>query len=137
MKDENLNFSTYHGQDSRFSGPFDVSPTICAGAGEGGNNLPFAVEQDVAGTLCARHGKGADNVYAEQGKLVVESPLLIRRLVPLECELLQGFPPHWTDIPGASDTARYKALGNSIAIPCAEFVLGGIVKFVETEGMRG
>lgn len=126
-----------HGQDSRFSGPFDVSPTICAGAGEGGNNLPFAVEQDVAGTLCARDGKGADNVYAEQGKLVVESPLLIRRLVPLECELLQGFPPHWTDIPGASDTARYKALGNSIAIPCAEFVLGGIVKFVEMEGMRG
>lgn len=116
-----------HGQDSRFSGPFDVSPTICAGAGEGGNNLPFAVEQDVAGTLCARDGKG----------LVVESPLLIRRLVPLECELLQGFPPHWTEIPGASDTARYKALGNSIAIPCAEFVLGGIVKFVEMEGMSG
>ena len=126
-----------HSQDCRWTGPLDVSPTICAGAGEGGNNLPFAVEQDVVGTLCARDGKGADNVYAEQNKLVVESPLLIRRLVPLECELLQGFPPGWTDIPGASDTARYKALGNSIAIPCAEFVLGGIAKFAEMEGLHG
>ena len=34
---------------------------------------------------------------------------------PLECERLQGFPNHWTDIPGASDSARYKALGNSVA----------------------
>lgn len=126
-----------HGPDCRYTGPMEVSPTICARAGEGGNNLPFAVEQDVAGTLCARDDKGADNIYAEQGKLVVKSPLLIRRLVPLECELLQGFPPHWTDIPEASDTARYKALGNSIAIPCAEFVLGGIVKFLEMEEMSG
>ena len=126
-----------HGQDSRFSGPVSVSPAICAGAGEGGNNLPFAVEQSVAGTLCARDSKGMDNICAEQNKLVVESPLLIRRLVPLECELLQGFPPGWTDIPGASDTARYKALGNSIAVPCAEFILGGIVKFVEMEVLSG
>lgn len=126
-----------HSQDCRWTGPFDVSPTICAGAGEGGNNLPFAVEQSVAGTLCARDSKGADNICAEQNKLAVESPLLIRRLVPLECELLQGFPPHWTDIPGASDTARYKALGNSIAVPCAEFILGEIVKFVEMEVLSG
>lgn len=63
---------------------------------------------------------------------VVESQLLIRRLVPLECELLQGFPPHWTDIPGASDTARYKALGNSIAVPCAEFILGGIAEWANS-----
>ncbi|WP_456236484.1 DNA cytosine methyltransferase [Acutalibacter muris] len=121
-----------HGQDSRFSGPVSVSPAICAGAGEGGNNLPFAVEQSVAGTLCARDSKGVDNICAEQNKLVVESPLLIRRLVPLECELLQGFPPGWTDIPGASDTARYKALGNSIAVPCAEFILGGIAEWASS-----
>lgn len=85
-----------HGPDCRYTGPMEVSPTICARAGEGGNNLPFAVEQNVAGTLCARDSKGADNICAEQNKLVVESPLLIRRLVPLECELLQGFPPGHT-----------------------------------------
>ena len=40
----------------------------------------------------------------------------VRRLTPLECERLQGFPDGWTDIPGASDTARYKALGNSMCV---------------------
>lgn len=54
-------------------------------------------------------------------------PLLIRRLTPLECERLQGFPDGWTDLPGASDSARYKALGNSVAIPCVEFIMRGIV----------
>ena len=126
-----------HGQDSRFTGPVDIAPSICAGAGEGGNNLPFALEQAVIGTLCARDYKGADNIFVEQNKLVVEGPLLIRRLIPLECELLQGFPSGWTDVPGASDTARYKALGNSIAVPCAEFILGGIVKYLEMEVLRG
>lgn len=42
------------------------------------------------------------------------SVLLIRRLTPLECERLQGFPDGWTDIEGASDSAHYKALGNSV-----------------------
>lgn len=54
------------------------------------------------------------------------SVLLIRRLTPLECERLQGFPDGWTDIEGASDSARYKALGNSVAIPCVDYVLQGI-----------
>lgn len=40
-----------------------------------------------------------------------------RRLTPLEWERLQGFPDGWTDTPRASDTARYKAIGNSMAIP--------------------
>ena len=53
-------------------------------------------------------------------------PLLIRRLTPLECERLQGFPAGWTDLPGASDSSRYKALGNSVAIPCVEYIMCGI-----------
>ena len=52
--------------------------------------------------------------------------LLIRRLTPLECERIQGFPDGWTDIEGASDSARYKALGNSVAIPCVDYVLQGV-----------
>jgi DNA (cytosine-5)-methyltransferase 1 len=56
-------------------------------------------------------------------------PLMrVRRLTPGECELLQGFPSNWTDIPGAYDSGRYKALGNSLAIPCAEYVLEGIAE---------
>jgi len=59
--------------------------------------------------------------------------LLIRRLTPLECERLQGFPDGWTNIPGASDSARYKALGNSVAIPCVEFVMRGIAITLKLE----
>ena len=44
----------------------------------------------------------------------------------MECERLQGFPDGWTDLPSASDAARYKALGNSVAIPCVVFVMRGI-----------
>ena len=117
-----------HKQDGRFTGPMPVSPTICAGAGMGGNNLPL-----VAGALTARDCKGADNIYAEQSKLVVEQPHLIRRLTPGECELLQWYELGWTDLPGASDSARYRALGNSVAIPVVQYVLGGIVKFSESE----
>lgn len=41
----------------------------------------------------------------------------VRRLTPMECERLMGFPDNYTNIPNASDTARYKALGNSIVVP--------------------
>lgn len=56
----------------------------------------------------------ADNA-AQESKLI-PSQIGVRRLTPLECERLQGFPDGWTDIPGASDTARYKALGNSMCV---------------------
>ena len=52
----------------------------------------------------------------------------VRRLTPLECERLMGLPGGWTDIPGASDSGRYKALGNSVAIPCVEYVMQGIAE---------
>ena len=71
------------------------------------------------------HGGGSENLVAVTSCQTV-SDRLIRRLTPLECERLQGFPDGWTDIPGASDSARYKALGNSVAIPCVDFVLRGI-----------
>ena len=63
----------------------------------------------------------------------MEGCKLIRRLTPLECERLQGFPDGWTDIPGASDAARYKALGNSVAIPCVDYVLHVIALVLRDE----
>lgn len=45
-----------------------------------------------------------------------------RRLTPIECERLQGFPDYYTALPDASDTARYKALGNSMAVPCMAWI---------------
>ena len=136
-----------HGIDARYTGPHSVSPTLSARAGTGGNNLPL-VEQDTPEAICImgpaidRHGigyqetasataggsgKNPNSQFAGQNLPATETPLLIRRLTPLECERLQGFPDGWTALPGASDSARYKALGNSVAIPCVEFIMRGIV----------
>lgn len=196
-----------HGIDARYTGPHEVSPTISARGGTGGNNLPLVAEPpedspvlcitgnaidrqllngvnglgiqegvtytptatdhhaifsrqridqfaegDVASTESARQhkdatdlvyqatvgaltccdAKGPNQQYVGQDKLIVEAPQLVRRLTPLECERLQGFPDGWTSIPGATDAKRYKALGNSVAIPCVEFVLSGIAAAIRS-----
>ena len=46
----------------------------------------------------------------------------VRRLTPMECERLQGFPDNYTNTPTASDSSRYKALGNSMAVPCMSWI---------------
>lgn len=69
---------------------------------------------------------------------------IVRRLTPLECERLQGYPDGWTDIgswvdskgkkhPESSDAARYKALGNSIAIPPWKWVLKRLCAIYERD----
>ncbi len=78
---------------------------------------------DVVSTQSARQYKDATDLICQQTEAYA---YLIRRLTPLECERLQGYPDGWTDIPGASDSARYKALGNSVAIPCVEFIMSRI-----------
>lgn len=165
-----------HGIDARYTGPYNVAPTMAARYGTGGNNTPFVardtsfcitgnaidrrpenggnglgIDEDVAFTLTAtdhhavfarqrtdvfRKDEVASTESARQHKdatdLVLEAQdeikasQLIRRLMPIECERLQGYPDGWTDIPGASDSSRYKALGNSVAIPCVELLIMGI-----------
>lgn len=68
-------------------------------------------ENGVVSTQSARQHKDATDLVCQQAEAYA---YLIRRLTPLECERLQGFPDGWTDIPDASDSARYKALGNSV-----------------------
>ena len=75
---------------------------------------------DIASTQSARQAKDATDLVVEPDRQYAQ---FIRRLTPLECERLQGFPDDWTNIPGASDSARYRALGNSVAIPCVEFIM--------------
>jgi DNA (cytosine-5)-methyltransferase 1 len=48
----------------------------------------------------------------------------VRRLTPVECERLQGFPDNWTE--GQSDSARYKQMGNAVAVPVVEWIIGNI-----------
>lgn len=52
----------------------------------------------------------------------VYNGLVVRRLTPLECERLQGFPDNYTLIPGSSDTVRYQAIGNSMAVPVMRWI---------------
>ena len=89
---------------------------------------------DKAVTLTAATAKGGTNT----GPSVIEKIIrwIVRRLTPTECERLQGYPDGWTDLGDwvdskgkahkAADTPRYKALGNSIALPQWYYVLGGI-----------
>ena len=87
-------------------------------------------EDSIASTQSARQQKDATDLVCQPGR---DAPaiLLIRRLTPLECERLQGYPDSWTDLPGSSDSARYKALGNSVAIPCVEYIMAGIARAAE------
>lgn len=92
--------------------------------------------QETVGTLVRSDHKGISNQYVSDDKCIVDGPNLIRRLTPLEAERLQGFPDGWTNIPGASDSARYKALGNSVAIPCVEYVMRGIAMVLRDHHRR-
>jgi len=85
-------------------------------------------DDDTASTQSVHQHKDATDLILQETES--ERPLLIRRLTPLECERLQGFPDFWTDLPGASDSSRYKALGNSVAIPCVEYIMRGLAMAV-------
>ena len=88
---------------------------------------------DIASTQSARQAKDATDLVVEPDR---QHAQLIRRLTPLECERLQGFPDGWTNIPGASDSARYRALGNSVAIPCVEFIMKSLREVTELEAEK-
>ena len=72
-------------------------------------------DDEIASTESARQHKDATDLICQPPSIWdTDCRNLIRRLTPLECERLQGYPDGWTDVPGASDSARYKALGNSV-----------------------
>ena len=88
-----------HAQDSRITGPLEVAPTVAAKFGTGGGNTPLV------------------------------SAMAVRRLTPTECERLQGFPDNWSRIPWKGkpedqcpDGPRYKACGNSMAVPVMRWI---------------
>lgn len=85
--------------------------------------------EELSGTLQSKCAGG----YSLNYQNPVRVGYKVRRLTPLECERLQGLPGGWTDIPGASDTARYKAIGNGIAKPCSDFVIGRIAEVLRKE----
>lgn len=136
----------------------DVAPSLQARMGTGGNQVPLTY-QDVTGTLSpgahagSYNGQDAYNdmlvcgatpdvahalrakancAYREDAETYPVQNMIVRRLTPMECERLQGYPDGWTDIGDwmdskgkrhkDADSPRYKALGNSIALPFWDFL---------------
>lgn len=99
-----------------------------------GKNACYNINISDNGIAPSQIAKGPSAVCA-----AVNYRYTVRRLTPLECERLQGFPDGWTDIGEwtdtngkvhkTSDSARYKALGNSIALPPWRYVLSGVIEY--------
>ena len=77
-----------------------------------------------ASTLKERDYKDATDLIVEY--IAESNKYTIRRLTPLECCRLQGFPDWWEDGVAGSDTARYKMWGNGMTLPCLLYVMEGI-----------
>ena len=146
-----------HGVDARIRESGEIRPTVTARYGTGGGNTPLVQEDSdvycIVGNIIDRQPENGGNGCGYQTDLAytltaadhhaIAQPYqdermrgkvqLIRRLTPLECERLQAFPDDWTNIPGASDSARYRALGNSVAIPCVEFIMKSLREVTELE----
>ena len=122
----------------------DVTGTLSPGAHAGSYNgqdayndmLVCGATPDVAHTLRAK----ANCAYWEDAETYPVQNMVVRRLMPMECERLQGFPDHWTDIGEwtdekgkkhkDADSPRYKALGNSIALPFWEWMLRRMARYL-------
>lgn len=127
----------------------DISPTLQSRMGTGGNQIPLTfsnqgfgsiIESDVASTQCSSQSRLSSLDLSIQGGTV-------RRLTPLECERLQGFPDGWTDIGDwidtkgkkhkSADAPRYKALGNSIALPFWLWMLRRMSEYLPARATMG
>ena len=161
-----------HPNDSRIKLSKDnVIQTLSKSMGTGGGNTPMILEKHIpcswdggqtSPTLTKSNAGGQQRMPSESGinsSLTARGPsavcskeksererYIVRRLTPLECERLQGFPDFWTDIgewtdskgklhKESSDSARYAALGNSIALPSWFYVLSKLSEFCEEKTM--
>ena len=129
----------------------EVAPSLQARMGTGGNQIPLTygilntihdAQAVMCGVYCPEKAHAlkakANCDFREDSETYPVQNMVVRRLTPLECERLQGFPDGWTDIgdwvktdkrgrkikvKGSADSPRYKALGNSIALPPWKWLL--------------
>ena len=119
-----------HGTDSRVKEMGDTCSTVTARWGTGGNNVPFALAENTIGRQPLNGGNG--DGYTEKTPMYtlnatgvhgVSNQMAVRKLTPVECEMLQGFPDNYTNIKeNCPDGHRYKAMGNSMAVPVMRWI---------------
>ena len=111
----------------------EIAPSLQARMGTGGNQVPLTYQMNGFGDYRAAEVASSckQRDFKDSTDLAI-THMVVRRLTPMECERLQGFPDGWTDIGEwmdskgkrhkDADSPRYKALGNSIALPFWDFL---------------
>lgn len=142
-----------HPADSRVKISEDgVVQTLSSRMGTGGGNVPMVMEQPITASKASffmntnNDGKAETLVAIDYKDPQIVCNSVVRRLTPLECERLQGFPDGWTDIGEWIDTKgkthkdadspRYKALGNSIALPFWRWMARRMVVVLKADGVE-
>lgn len=138
---ETITFDMTHANDVIRENHGSVN-TLQARMGTGGNQVPLVysrpsyaeVKEDT--TFVTLRASGGCNGGGSENLIYGE---MLRKLTPLECERLQGLPDNWTliDDKSCSDSARYKAIGNGMAQPCADFVIRRVAEFLRKSGKTG
>lgn len=128
-------------------------PALQARMGTGGNQVPLTYQMNGFGDYRAAEVASSckQRDFKDSTDLVI-THMVVRRLTPMECERLQGFPDGWTDIgdwvktdkrgreikvKGSADSPRYKALGNSIALPFWDWMLRRMARYLPEDATLG
>lgn len=116
-------------------------PALQVRMGTGGNQVPRTYQMNGFGDYRAAEVASSckQRDFKDSTDLAI-THMVVRRLTPMECERLQGFPDHWTDIGEwtdekgkkhkDADSPRYKALGNSIALPFWDWMLRRMARYL-------
>ncbi len=123
-------------------------PALQARMGTGGNQVPLTYQMNGVGDYrAAEVASSCKQRDFKDGTDLAITHMVVRRLTPMECERLQGFPDHWTDIGEwtdekgkkhkDADSPRYKALGNSIALPFWEWMLRRMARYLLEDATLG
>ena len=126
----------------------EIVPSLQTRMGTGGNQVPLTYQMQGFGDY--REGAVASSCKQrdfKDGTDLAITNMVVRRLTPMECERLQGFPDGWTDIGEwtdskgklrkPSDSPRYKALGNSIALPFWRWMLRRMAAYLPVNATMG
>ena len=138
-----------------------ICTTLSASMGMGGGYIPMVTDKEVFDVLDNGGGKIVPTITGDHQSRITDYTaiasecmiaektirLIVRRLTPVECERLQGYPDGWTDIGEWTDTKgkkhkyadspRYKALGNSIALPQWFWIAQKMKPYLSTSATLG